>query len=297
MTAKAQSQNEIPRQDEDFATREVRESLQRYGMILDQVDAMHPDEAIPKLSEMVARTFRLKNEKSIVVYSAAQNKLLSIPGHATYYQDKINAMREQVKAGNLSMDDWSSGKRPYFDALAHMPSEEAVEVLGEFVADKFGFVFSDDPKDLNLPGLKEYDYSHLDYEIDFSVCMPASRALGSIIENPPAGVGDREDERQALWSQWWRDVKSGKRKYRFKGSSVEHPIIAPPGADREVRRPERRPDSRGGADSGKKTSAGENDEQLAGEKEIPKWPLFVGIGIALLVAVSYFLKSRRRMVP
>jgi hypothetical protein len=117
-------------------------------------------------------------------------------------------------------------------------------------------------------------------------------AARRVIENPPAGVGDREDERQALWSQWWRDVKSGKRNYRFKGSSVEHPINAPPGADREVRRPERRLDSQGGVNGGKKPAG----DKVAGDKEIPKWPLFVGIGFALLVVVSYFLKSRRRMV-
>lgn len=140
---------------------------------------------------------------------------------------------------------------------------------------------------------KPWKYLETQRHGGFCGVLAASRR---VIENPPAGVGDREDERQALWSQWWRDVKSGKRKYRFKGSSVEHPINAPPGADREVRRPERRQDSQGGVNGGKKTPAGDNDEQVAGEKEIPKWPLFVGVGIALLVVVSYFLKNRRRVV-
>jgi hypothetical protein len=35
--------------------------------------------------------------------------------------------------------------------------------------------------------------------------------------------------------------ESGKRKYRFKGSSVEHPVKPPPGALRKVRRTERHP--------------------------------------------------------
>lgn len=227
----------------------------------------------------------------VEVYDLAQQKLLAIPGHALFYRDKVNELREQVKAGNLSMDNWSSGKRPYFEALAHMPSEEAVEVLGGFAEDKFGFVFSDDPKDLDVPGLKEYDYSHLDYEINFSVCLPATKALETLIEDPPARAGQREYDRQALWAYWWKEVKAGKRKYRFKGSSVEHPINPPPGTIREARRPARE------MDAASATMTADKPDPFSPKNEKPKngslqWPVFAGIAAILAALVTYFLRRK-----
>jgi hypothetical protein len=180
--------------------------------------------------------------KRIEVYDLAQQKLLSIPGHATYYRDKINALREQLNSGQIDLDAWSERKYPYFEALGHMPSEEAVEVLGEFAEDKYGWTGSRDPGDWNVPGLKEYRMK--DWAVDFTVWKPACMALENLgIENAPVKKGERvkETKRQELWSQWWQEVKTGKRKYRFKGSDVEHPVSGTIGTKSAALRQERRP--------------------------------------------------------
>jgi hypothetical protein len=176
------------------------------------------------------------------LYEQAKAILISIPGHATYYRDKINALREQMKSGEIDLDTWSDKKWPYFEVLGHMPSEEAVEVLGAFAADKYAWTGSGNPKDWDVPGLKEYRAK--DWVVEFSVCVPACKALENLgIENPPVRKGERvkETKRQELWSQWWSEVKTGKRTYRFKGSDVVHPVSRTVSSATNDQRPERRP--------------------------------------------------------
>jgi hypothetical protein len=277
------------------STREedAKAMLPKFREQINAASQLPPEQAIPiygNTLEILGRWSSYPIEEKWPVFHEAQQKLLSIPGHATYYRDKINALREQLLEGNLGLEDWGDKKSLYFKVLGHLPSEEAVEVLCGFAGDDFatgGFL---DSKNAHIPGLKDWKFT--DYAVDFTVCLPAMTALHSLqIENGPSVEGIDAEKHALVWRQWWQEVKTGKRKYRFKGSSVEHPINAPPGAGREVRRPERRPESRDGADTGenRQSSAGESSQE---KKEPSHWLWIAGITSILLAVLAYFLKGR-----
>lgn len=274
---------------------QIQELAQECSRSIDMADDLPADQSIPIYGYVLMRLGGWQRPDTLAVYQKAQSKLLSIPGHAAYYRDKINAGKELVRSGEMTIDRWRRLLMDAFAILRHMPSEETVEVLAEFGRDKFGRSWSKDPRDFKdvpaLHGLND-DLSTAGMGVIDTPAYLALDALG--IEPPPyqdrARVSDLDLER--LWSQWWQDVKSGKRKYRFKGSTVEHPIHAPPGAGREARRPERRPESRDGADTGenRQSSAGESGQAT---KEPSHWLWIAGISAVMLAVLAYFLRGRR----
>jgi hypothetical protein len=120
----------------------------------------------------------------------------------------------------------------------------------------------------------------------------AYNALGSLGIEPPPYRGKNSLNEGKYWGPWWEEVKSGKRKYRFKGSSVEHSVNAPPGTLREVRRPGRQPgilsESRG---AGKPAEP----EQQAEPPIARKWPLFAGLAAVLAAVVVLLIRRKSRI--
>ena len=285
----SEAQKDIPNSDEDFRPREVRESLQRYSETLAQVDSMSPEQAIPKLGEMMVRTSRWRDAESMAISSRAQQKLLSIPGHATYYRDKLKAGEAGVLAGTMPLWQWENLTMNSFEPLEHLPSEETVEVLAGFVDDNFSDTTSTNPEDTNYPGFLVMEAGH------YIVNCPAAAALEALgIEQPPYKDRPRRfGEFKTLWSQWWQEVKAGKRKYRFKGSDVLHPVNAPPGTGREVRRPERYPGSPSVAKTLENPASKPTDEVKA-ERPNLHWPVFAAIVGVLLAGLVYWQKVRGR---
>ena len=116
-----------------------------------------PEIAIPKLGDLVSQLSQGANIEGgeRPVFHAAQSALLSIPDHAQYYQDKIEDIREQVKANaNLSLEEKERLRRAgkpavglgdyeevcsnAFTVLAQLPGPETVAVLGHFLEDPEG---------------------------------------------------------------------------------------------------------------------------------------------------------------
>lgn len=246
------------------------------------------DQAISQYGYVLKRLGGWQRPDTLEVYQAAQQKLLSIPGHATYFRDKIKAAQVEVKAGKLPLWQWDNLKLETFGALQHMPSEETVEVLMEFVNDNFADQSSENPEDYKIPNLGPNDSGH------FKVNSAATSALAVLgIEPMPytektrPQLGGTKD----LWVKWWQEVKTGKRKYRFKGSSVEHPIHTPPGAPREVRRPDRHPETSPSAGSQKPGPS--TNGASAPESGNVKWPLAL-CGVVLLAGLLIYWVRRRK---
>ena len=272
--------------------RQIRGLLTECTESARQAANLPAEQAIPIYGYVLKRLGGWDRPDTLEVFHDAQQKLLSIPGHATYYRDKINAAKAAVRSGEMNWNDWSRLRSDCFQSLQHMPSEEAVAVLAEFVGDDFACMDSDNPADYEIDGLKGYAR-----EWDMSVRLPATNALVKIgIENPPSAVETHigGGALRKAWLQWWQEVKEGKRKYRFKSSSVEHPINASPGTGREVRRPERRPGDHNGPDATQKPASMTVEQYHAAkpEREFPRWQLFAGIAIVLLIAAGYFLRRR-----
>ncbi len=184
-----------------------------------------------------------------VVYGKAQTALLSVPGHAKYYQDKIEAMRAEVLV-NFKKSEAEISKMQVeglevfndshyesfcvnaFRVLAHLPSPESVAVLGFYLNDPVGR----DGKTL-LGGPRKMPGDDFGPRpINSEGAAIAIRKLG--IEHPPfppyedQGMWYVRDGEVDAWKNWWNDVKEGRRTYRFKGSSIEYGADGP--ASREV---------------------------------------------------------------
>jgi hypothetical protein len=268
--------------------RQIQELAQECAVSIEKAVNLSPDQSIPQLGYTLKRLGGWQRPDTLTVYNEAQSKLLSIPSHATYYRNKIKAAQAEVKAGRMTLNVWSRLRIDSFQTLQHLPSEETVEVLIGFLEDNFACADSRNPEDYQIPGLESYR------EWDMSVRAPAASSLANLgIENPPGRTDSHIDGGGVRrgWIQWWNEVKAGKRKYRFKGSSVEHPVNAPPGTAREVRRPERHSEP----PSKEKTTPIPVQEPPRSEREKgPQWSLFAAIAAAMVAVMLYFIKRKGR---
>ena len=155
----------------------------------------------------------------IEVYDHVQNTLLSIPGHAEYFGRRIREANEPLKGpeyGKLVHE--ARNERMYgFQTLSNLPSPETVKVLGEMLSDTWRKEFNPPPGSEDV------------------VPPPNSLALDAIdkclqslpLRDPPSvprlmAWDDPEDVLVHPWQSWWKEIKSGKRTFSFKGQAVEY---------------------------------------------------------------------------
>lgn len=245
------------------------------------------------------------------VFQKAQSAILAIPGHAKYYQEKIEAMREEVLVNSKKseaeitkiqdegveiMDVWAYEAYCVnaFRTLAHIPSSECVAVLGFYLNDPVGR----DGKTLlgdkrSNPG-DDFDPRAINSE----GAAIAIRKLG--IEHPPfklyddGGLSRVRDQEVDAWKDWWNEVKEGKRTYRFIGSPIEYGPDGPASievilrAQRNMKRDEER-------SAGHKKATPVSDPVTVVTR-ISKPSSITGLVAALALisaAVWYFLRGRR----
>jgi hypothetical protein len=214
-----------------------------------------PEIAIPKLVNLVRQlsigTNVEKGERP--VFTEARSTLLAIPGHAKYYENKIAAMRAEVLASDgaravlseeearerqhrevEAVSEWTYinyCEATAFPTLALLPSPETVAVLGRYLEDPEGR----DGKTL-LGG--EMNGGDQDFEARRSNAEYATMAIRVLgIEHPPAralAIKNWESaapEEVDAWKDWWQEVKSGQRTYRFVGSTTENGPVGPVSAE------------------------------------------------------------------
>lgn len=174
------------------------------------------------------------DEQQRQVYGAVQSLLISQPGHAKYYQDKIDKMRDELLANSkktqeelIKMQDarqtvldeptYLSDTEAAVRILRFMPSAETVSVLGYFLNDPVGR----DGKTLlgrplKMPGDSGPNLSNAE------LATEVIRQLG--IEQPPFGdsKGVITPKEIDTWKNWWNEIKDGRRTYRFIGSKIEY---------------------------------------------------------------------------
>jgi hypothetical protein len=260
------------------------------------------ESSIPKLGSWILKlsqgTNREKGERP--VFHAAQNLLLSMPGHATYFQNKLESLRaktlEALKINDDPMrmkakaafNEYDRFRENAFRTLGLLPSSETVAVLGHFLNDPEGR----DGKDLlGRPGMAS-DY--VPFPINAGAAAVALRKLG--IEHPPfrehPASGDRfyTPEEIDAWKDWWNEVKEGKRTYRFIGSSIEYGPDGPASKEQLQRIERNRQREAASKDPRSAVSSAESDEK-------PNTKTGVVIGgavLVLLTSILYVLKAKKR---
>jgi hypothetical protein len=214
-----------------------KEGLEKWRGIAIQAPNMPKEEAILKLSEGLRKTSR-SNMYSIEgtqeVNRLLRDKLLAIPGHAKYYQQKIEKMRsdlleiskknplEVIKMQQEGMEvidepNYLSDTESALRTLEYMPSAETVSVLGHFLNDPEG---RDGKTLLGNPRHRPGD-DFPPRASNAEVATDVIRELG--IEHPPFKErGTITAEEIDAWKDWWNEVTAGKRTYRFIGSNIEY---------------------------------------------------------------------------
>ncbi len=241
------------------------------------------------------------------IFEIAQSRLLAIPGHAKAYQDKIDKMRAEVLAnskksfeelkemqdeGHEVIDDtvYVSEAEKAIRTLKFMPSAETVSVLGYFLNDPVGR----DGK--TLLGKPYWRGDAAPALCNAELATDTIRVLG--IENPPFrdNKGVITPEEIDTWKDWWNEVKSGKRTYRFMGSNVEYGPDGPASQEaiQHVERDQRRDEER---EAGHRKSAIAPAPEASSPATVASQPFsIVGILAAFAMigaAVWYFLRGRK----
>ncbi len=274
-----------------------------------------PAESIPKLGKWAAKLALgssnvEKGERP--VFHAVQSALLAIPGHAKYYQDQIEQTRTfQKHYESLSQDeqhrmqqeyrernedlgsrhDYDGARRNAFVILGLLPSPETVAVLGHFLEDPEGR----DGKDVRGNPI----FYGSDVGPPLPNCGQAYTALEKLgIEHPPIPPAALENmevnlERADAWKQWWSEIKSGKRTYRFKGSPIDYGPEGPATKEQleRITKNQRRDDR---ADRGHGSPPADSKDAGPQEQRIssPTYLLIAAV-TALLGSATWYLRKTR----
>lgn len=206
-----------------------REALDYWSLKIKEAREMPSDEAILLLSSGLNKL----SEKTIFqvpetasVRDEMRNLLLSIPGHANYYEKRL---RQASDAYFTEPDPTKHGRlrailnteRSYsFPKLEVMPSAETVRVLGDFLYDDRG----------SVPHTQGYD--DVPYRSVSSNSRYALRALAGLpLETKPLKPRKNNfviyDQDINAWKLWYEQVKAGTRTFRFEGDPQNYTLAGP----------------------------------------------------------------------
>lgn len=279
----------LPEDPSEYAAWESR-SLQA----ISEFTSMTSDTAIPALALRMAQVSRPDSpnfEKGDrPVFHAAQATLLSIPGHAQYYRDRILNARleyEEIKGRGKEGIDLEANARTTlrniqtegFRAMAYLPSVETVRVLGEFLSDERGYTKL--PPD---PTMDEIELAGM----EFPNCRGASEALVCLpfVSKPQdKNWMTMTYEDVAPWREWYEQIKAGTRTFRFEGDPTEYDLNGPAPQEKleRIARADKRDAERTG---GKKK--GQEQPVVKGERTRGRSGLIIWISSVFLLVMAFW---------
>ncbi|MEO5715218.1 MAG: hypothetical protein ABIT37_17195 [Luteolibacter sp.] len=235
------------------------------------------------------------------IYKQMQQVVISIPGHAKYFTDKIEeswkSNAESVRFSEAQpewqallkkMEDTAEGAKYMFDLhsrmwgdygeirsknlgiLGHIPSTESVGALGHYLWKR------------DEPGIR---YKSPDTE------RPAAESLTELIADGPIQIWMASAEDVQKWQKWFDEVKAGKRTFRFVGSDVDYTLDGP--ADARTLERIRNQNSSGQHSDGRKKHAMAPEKQASPNKMGAVFPGGLIAAILLCSATLVFFLKRR----
>lgn len=151
------------------------------------------------------------------LYLGIQSLLLSIPGHASYFATEIR--REQKDAEGLPTNygervGYDFRRSMHFRTLAHLPSPETIQILGQFLHDE---------KDAPVPEVSPNSDWGRNPRAN---CWGAVATIADIgLRAPPVtrhSGWDDDGSALAKCRSWWAEIESGSRTFSFRGQNVEY---------------------------------------------------------------------------
>ena len=165
--------------------------------------------------EICGRYVNKDNQLNVAVYEELKNSAVTIPQHASYFQDKLEQARAKLPEGTK----WHSGEHNSFqslrvmtvrDTLCHLPSPEVVQLLGSYLYDE-----RDTPPHIR-PGQDWIDSNSNAY-----LACSALEKIGLKNAPLPPTAGENPDN-LATWKLWWGPIKAGNRTFSFEGQDVDY---------------------------------------------------------------------------
>jgi hypothetical protein len=251
--------------------------------------------------------------ESHTFFNKMRNVMLSTPGHARYFADKLEEEHltsdpQRFRGNFVRYAYWYLN-----ETLVHLPSPETVAVLGHYLNDERDKPVSsaggaDTPpypgthmlafEALSQMGLR--DLPPMDLSIERETPPPGERWTDEKwleVEVKEAVASYRKKlELLTEYRSWWEEVKSGKRTFSFKGQAVEYrfrpdgtwetiPIANPP--DDGPKPVPAAPDSE------IQTPPSETVDSVKPEDHYLLWWITGIAGVLLAVALALFIKFRR----
>jgi hypothetical protein len=244
------------------------------------------DKYIAKLGDALLKTSPKRHNPALGgedVHLVLKAKLLSIPGHAEHFRDRINSSREEMEAVRDSPNPsgilggaivkMNREQSWGFQTLRDLPSPETVRVLGDFLSDDRGAELSEERRQ------ETGETPNSRYAVS------ALSKLG--IANPPTPpvrhTGDVTDGMES-WRQWYSEIESGRRTVRFIGDDTEY----------DLRGPVRRSAGMDSDRTGKRTKiTTPSEERISEASPTPMrfLPYLIG-GLFLLAGLGVYLRGK-----
>lgn len=188
----------------------------KWDNFLDQSDEFTDHQKIVYYSRVLGvGKNRQMTEKQNEIYSRAQKLLVSIPGHAEFYDARIRShlksYREAKERNPSKMSGIKFANDTFFDfpILRHLPSPETVKVLGELLMESE--VFEMDQHDTtSLAAMALQQLHHL-----------------PLASKPVQSEHVFEDQDLETYQLWYSQIKAGNRTFRFEGDPNEYTLAGP----------------------------------------------------------------------
>jgi len=232
-------------------------------------------------------------EKVRGLQEEVREQLVSIPGFADYFGDKLRDHEARLLAGNGNLSEFDRDRLSALEILRLSQSPDGIRVLVSFLDDDLGTPAARFPKQ------PLDDDSPFGWTAALTVRALGAAGLENAVTNSQTDVTYIEngvekhrsaefiqmDVDRPKWKQWWAEVVAGKTTFRFKGSEVEYGALGPVSVPKAAR-----------TEHGAATHRSEN-QQIPAEARPMKserhwW--FAGLLIILAIAILLAWQNKRR---
>lgn len=174
-------------------------------------------------------------EKVRGLQEEVREQLVSIPGYADYFGDKLRNHEARLLAGNGNLSEFDRDRLSAFEILQLSRSPDAVRVLVSFLDDDLGSPmarFPNQPADDDAPfawtaALTVRSLGAMGLENAVTNSRIDLTSVQDGIEKHRSAEFIKMDVDRPKWKQWWAEIVAGKTTFRFKGSDVEYGANGP----------------------------------------------------------------------
>jgi hypothetical protein len=180
--------------------------------------SLSPEDSIPRLGKWIYQlSVNSKSESADrPVYHASIHMMISIPGHAEFYDKRIREHLQRAKKSegtdrqfgfaNAMMDHVS----PDFRILSLLPSPETVRVLGELLSEDWVILRNGERFNRSLAGFAMSSLHRMPF-----------------VSKPVQGNYVSDENDLETYRLWYAQIKAGNRTFRFEGDPNEYSLSGP----------------------------------------------------------------------